>query len=130
MCESVQWPTYRCGHYVSVCGWFNNSSSLFFKLEFFVPIENISLIWRRQPCLWRAANFDLCSALMTIEQWRFFSVTHLLWHGASDYNGHLQWPVTLTPIAERLAVELSPLVFTTYVSRGCYSHTPTFRLRG
>ena len=26
------------------------------------------------------------SALMTIEQWGFFSVPHLLWHGASVYN--------------------------------------------
>ena len=31
---------------------------------------------------------------------------HLLWHGASVYNGHLRGPVTLIPIAERLAVEL------------------------
>ena len=28
-------------------------------------------------------------------------------HRASIYNGHLWGPVTLTPIAERLAVELS-----------------------
>ena len=28
---------------------------------------------------------------------------HLLWHVASIYNGHLRGPVTLTPIAERLA---------------------------
>ena len=32
---------------------------------------------------------------------------HLLRHGASVYNGHLRGPVTLTPIAERLAVDLS-----------------------
>ena len=35
------------------------------------------------------------------------SVPHLLLHGASAYNGHLRGPVTLTHIAERLAVELS-----------------------
>ena len=29
------------------------------------------------------------------------------WHGVSVYNGHFRGPVTLTPIAERLAVELS-----------------------
>ena len=60
-------------------------------------------------------NFDLCSALMhmAIEQWGFISVPHLLWHGASVYNGHLRGPMTLTPIAERLAVELSLPVFTT-----------------
>ena len=38
---------------------------------------------------------------MAIEQWRFLSMAHLLWHGASVYNGNL------TPIAERLAEELS-----------------------
>ena len=47
------------------------------------------------------------------EQWGFFSVPHLLWHGASVFNGHLRGPVTLTPIAERSAVELSLPVFTT-----------------
>ena len=53
------------------------------------------------------ANFDLCSVLMAIEPWGFFSVPHLLWHGASVYDGHLRGPVTLTPIAERFALELS-----------------------
>ena len=38
-----------------------------------------------------------------------FIVTHLLWDIL--YNGHHQGPVTLTPIAERLAVELSLPVF-------------------
>ena len=82
-------------------------------LEFFDPLENCSLIWRGHLC--RAAIFELCSALMTIEQWVFFSVPHLLWHGASVYNGHLRGPVTLTPIAERLTVELSLPAFTTWV---------------
>ena len=36
----------------------------FFCLGFFVPLENFVLIWRR----YQAANFDLCSALMAIEQ--------------------------------------------------------------
>ena len=76
---------------------------------FFVLLEKFSLIWRRHHYLWRALNFDLCSALMAIDQWGFFSVPHLLWHGASIYIGHLRTPVTLTPIAERLAVDLSVL---------------------
>ena len=42
---------------------------------------------------------------MAMEQWGFFSVPHL--RGTSVYNGHLRGPVTLTPIAERLAGELS-----------------------
>ena len=81
-------------------------------LEFLVQLENFSLILRRHHYRWRAANFDLCSALMAIEQWGFFSVPHLLWHGASVYNGHLWGSVTLTPFAERSAVELSLPVFT------------------
>ena len=68
-------------------------------------------------------KFDLCSALMAIDQWGFFSVSHLLWHGAYVYNGHLRGPVKLTPIAERLAVELSLPVFTTKVCRGWDSNT-------
>ena len=44
-------------------------------------------------------------------------------HGASIYNGHLRGPVTLTPNAERLAVELSLPVLTTRVCRGWDSNT-------
>ena len=40
---------------------------------------------------------------------------HPLRHGPTVYNGHLRGPVTLTPVAERLAVELSLPVFTTKV---------------
>ena len=43
----------------------------------------------------------ICSASMAIEHWGFLIVPHLLWHGASVYNGHLRGPVILTPIAER-----------------------------
>ena len=70
-------------------------------LEISVPLEYFLLIWRRRHCRWRTANFDLCSALMAIVQWGFFSVPHLLWHEASFYDGHLRGPVTLTPNAER-----------------------------
>ena len=55
-------------------------------------------------------KFDICSAFMAIEQWGFLCEPHLLWHGASVYNGDLQGPVTLTPIAERLAVSLPVLM--------------------
>ena len=51
--------------------------------------------------------FYLCTALMAIEQWRFLRLSHLF------YNGHLRWPVILTPIADRLAVELSLHILTT-----------------
>ena len=36
---------------------------------------------------------------------------HPLRHGPTVYNGHLRGPVTLSPVAERLAVELSLPVF-------------------
>ena len=82
-----------------------------------VPLENFSLIWRRHHFWWRAANFDLCSTLKAIEQWGFFNVPHLLWHGTTLYKGYLRGPVTFTPVAKRLAVELSPPLFTTQVCR-------------
>ena len=48
-------------------------------------------------------NFDLIySALMANEQWGFFIVPHLLWHGPTLYNGHFRGLVTLTPVAEDL----------------------------
>ena len=59
------------------------------------------------------SSFDLCSALLATEQWGFFSVPRLLWHGTSVYNCHLREPVSLTPIVEHLAVELSLPVLTT-----------------
>ena len=80
----------------------------------------ILFVWGFGDCRWRAANFDLCSASWPL---KFFSVSQLLWHGASVYNGHIRGHVTLTPMAERLAVELSPPVFTTLVCRGWDLHT-------
>ena len=57
----------------------------------FVPIKNFSLIWRRYHNWWWATNFDICSALMAIEQWGFFiNVPHVLWHGPTLYNGNLR----------------------------------------
>ena len=65
------------------------------------------------PLPMKGCKFFLCSAFLAIDQWGFFSVSHLLWHGASVYNGHLRGPVTLAPDAERFVVELSLPVFTT-----------------
>ena len=71
---------------------------LFVYFGLFVPLENLLLIWRSHHYRWSATNFDLCSALMPIEQWGFFSMPHLLWHGASIYNGHHRGPVTLNQL--------------------------------
>ena len=89
-----------------------NSSYHFRLFDFFVPLE----IFHSYGDV-TIADEGLCSALMAIEQWEFFSVPRLLWHGTSVYNGHLRGPVTLKPIAERSLVELSLPVFTTYVCR-------------
>ena len=80
---------------------------LFVSLEFFVPLQIFKLIWRRIHCRWKAANIALYSVLLAIKQWGFFSVPHLLWHEASIHNDHHWGPITLTPNAERLAVDLS-----------------------
>ena len=91
----------------------NDPWHLFVSLGFIVPLKNFSLTLRHHHYWWRAANFDLCSTLLTNKQLEFFSVPHLLWHVASVYNGRLWGPVTLTPIAKHLAAELSLPVFTT-----------------
>ena len=48
----------------------SNFRFIFVSTRFIVSPENFLLIWRRHHYLWRAANvnFDLCSALMAIEQ--------------------------------------------------------------
>ena len=104
---------------------------LFVCLGIIVPLENLSLIQRRHHCWWKAANFDLYSVAMDIEQWGFFSVPHLLWHGLSVYNGHFRWPVTLTPIAERLFSNEAVISYfkDLGLSRLGFEH-PTFRLQG
>ena len=98
---------------------------LFVCLEFLVPLENFSLVWRRHHCQWRAANFDLCSALMAIEQWGFFSLPHLLWHGTTVYNGRLRGPVTLTFGRWAVTTCFNDLG----LKRLGFEH-PTYRLRG
>ena len=100
---------------------------LFVCLFFFVSLENLSLIWRRHHYHWRGANFELCLALMAIEQWGFFNVPHPLWHGASLYNGHLRGPVKHT-YCQALAVQLSLPAFT-QVCRGwdSTSHPSAFK---
>ena len=46
----------------------------------FVQLENFTLIWRHHHYRWRAANYDLCSALMAVEQWGFFGVLFKSWN--------------------------------------------------
>ena len=60
---------------------------------------------------------------MTFEQYVYYRMPHLLWHGSSVYNGHLRGLVTLTTFADRLAVELLLSVFTIKVRRVWDSNT-------
>ena len=85
----------------------NKKFCLLVCLVFFVLLENFLLIWRRHHLRWRTANSDIYSAPMAIDQWRFFSILHLLRHKASVYNGHQWGPVKLAPVADRLAVDMS-----------------------
>ena len=113
--------------------WFWTNTVNDFNVSIIIPVcywekwneifnQNFSFIRRRHHNRRRAVNFGLCSALIVIEQSGFLSVLHLLWHGTSVYNGHHRGPMTLTPVAERLVVELSLPVFTTYVCRECDSN--------
>ena len=58
----------------------------------FRPIGEIFTRMETSPLPVKGCKINLCSALKAIEQWGTFSVPHLLWHGASAYNGHLQGP--------------------------------------
>ena len=98
-------------------------STRYTKYHFFVclcgvdrPTREFFTHMEMSPLPVKGCKF-LCSALMAIEQWGLFNVPHLQWHGPTLYNGHLRGPVTLTPVAERLAVGLSLAVFTTQVCR-------------
>ena len=62
----------------------------FVCLEFFVPLENFSLIWRRHHYRWRSAKFDQCSALMIwydMHSWPLSSEGSLACHTYWD-TGH------------------------------------------
>ena len=80
--------------------------SCFVCLRFYVPLENVEFKWRRDHYQWSVANFELCTALIAIEQWsltKFFSWPNVLWHRASVYNNYLREPVKLTLVVQRVA---------------------------
>ena len=95
-------------HCSSFCKYTNINVVVFDCLGFIVPLENFSLIWRPLLSV-KSCKFLTCARHSSAYgHWAgFFSVSHLLWHEASVYNGHLWGPVTLTSIAERLVIELS-----------------------
>ena len=105
-------------------------NNLFICLWFFVQLENFSLISRPHHCRRRAANIDLYLVLMVIKQWGFFNVPHLLWHGASVYNGHIRGPVTLTPKCRAFSRgAVTTCFYDLGLSRLGFKH-PIFHLQG
>ena len=77
------------------------------SLTLFVPIENFSLIWRRHYYRRRASNYYL----YTWNSWPLSSEGSLACNTFCDTGHTLIMGVTLVPISERLAVELSLPVF-------------------
>ena len=62
---------------VVIAGRANHSCNQKSDFKSFLPLANhLSLF------------FNLYSAVIAIEQWEFFIVSHILWHGASVHNGH------------------------------------------
>ena len=53
------------------------------------PTRDFSLTWRRLHCRWRAANFDLCSALLAIERCHTHCDTGLLVISEDPWHSHL-----------------------------------------
>ena len=76
---------------------------------FFVPLENFSLIWDVAITGEGLQFFYLYSSLTAMEQRGSLNMPTL-------YNDHLRGPVTLPPVAERLAVGLSLPVLKIWVS--------------
>jgi hypothetical protein len=54
-------------------------------LRFYAPLKNISLIWRRHHCRWRAAKIRPMLGAQGLWAGGIFIVPHLLWHGTSVF---------------------------------------------
>ena len=78
-------------------------------------------------CRWRVANFDLCSALMIIEQWGFLNMPHQLRHGPTLYN-HL-WSSLRTRDAHLLP-SICHYLFLRLRRVATGDRTPISRMRG
>ena len=74
------WKFYRRNIAKSIIGVF-----CLFVCFFVIPLSHyhFSLIRRSHHYRWRAANFDLCSTLMAIEQRGFLCLPHFMWQGTS-----------------------------------------------
>ena len=100
---------------------------LIINFGFSVPLENFSLIWRRQMA---GEGLQMLTFVRLSLPFRSegSSTCHTYCDTGESFISHLRGPVTLTPVAERLAVKLSLLILITLVCPG--DRTPISRLRG
>jgi hypothetical protein len=74
----------RGTHSKKMCRW--GQTIRLIDLVFYVPLKNISLVWRRHHYRWRASKFGpLLAVLKSFEQRGIFIVPHLLCHWASVF---------------------------------------------
>ena len=78
----------------------------FVWLRFYTQFENFPLICKASPLPVKGFKFGPIRGT--------HGLPHLLSHGTSVYNDLVQGPVTLIPVAEHLAVELSLPAFMTF----------------
>ena len=91
------------------------------RLGFFVPLDNFSLIWRRQHCRWRAAIFDLLFGThghwaVRVRQRASPTVTSKWVNnsrvGQKNHNGHLplgnprQIPLTTSDLGRIIVIDM------------------------
>ena len=91
-------------HYITTPSFLCCKCSLFVCLFVLRPTRKIFTHLETSPLHWKAIElnpysalrtfkaikFNPQSALRTIQQWEFFNVPHLLWHGPTLCNGHLR----------------------------------------
>ena len=75
--------------------WKNNSVLLLFWGFFYPPTRDIFTHLETSPLPVKGYKF-WPTLTYAIEQWRFFYVIHLLWHGPTPYNRHLRGPAIYT----------------------------------
>ena len=89
-----------------------------------------SLIWSRHHYRWRVANIDLCLAFMARG---IFSMSRLLWHGASVYNPFIivisEEPMTHTCCRALSSGAVSTCFYNLGLSRLGFEH-PAFCTQG
>ena len=77
---------------------------LFGLLGIFSPTREFFTHMETSPLPVNGCKFWPMLGTLATEQWGFFSLPYLQWHGASVYNGHHRGLVTFTLVAERVTM--------------------------